>query len=69
MKEANIELGNSTEERIRLEAERANETIEDFIVSFFEERCNVPSSLSDEVQCTSADGQPCKASQPLSKRT
>ena len=35
MNEANIELGNYTEERIRLEAERANETIEDFIVPFF----------------------------------
>lgn len=54
MNEANIELGNYTEERIRLEAERANETIEDFIVSFFETRCNAPSS-SDEVQCTSPD--------------
>lgn len=62
MNEANIELGNYTEERIRLEAERANETIEDFIVSFFEMRCNAPSSSSDEVQCTLSDDQPCQAS-------
>ena len=51
MNETNIELGNYAEERIRLEAERANETVEDFIISFFEERCNAPSSR-EGVQCT-----------------
>lgn len=53
MNEEIIDVGNYTEERIRLEAERANESINDWIVSFFEARCNAPFSLPDEVQCTS----------------
>lgn len=52
MNETTIDLGNYAEERIKLEAERANETVNDWIVSFFEERCNAPSSSSVEVQCT-----------------
>jgi len=55
MNEETIDIGNYTEERIRLEAERANQSVNDWIVSFFEARCNAPSSLSDEVQCPSPD--------------
>ena len=35
MNETTIDLGNYAEERIKLEAERANETVNDWIVSFF----------------------------------
>lgn len=52
MNEETIDIGNYTEERIRLEAERSNESMNDWIVSFFEARCNAPGFSDQEVQCT-----------------
>ena len=48
-----VDVGNDyNAERIRLEAERSGQSVQDWIVSFFARRCNAPSS-SRKVQCTS----------------